>query len=303
MQIGSTPKFGATPSAVRNHVAIDMPSDESSDSGIDIFEAPSDTPDSRDFVINAPADADGNEMTLSMSEECAAWIATILQQAIVSGLSWGFVHKSGAIIGVALAGPAGALVGAVVGQIVGGTFLGPAHYLVETGCLRLREAIGHGCQLTPTSKATANCRENTFIGVFTLGSIAKTFARPEIVNQVKGGEIAALAAGLGVDVGVSAVSGAIAQTISSLYNSMTGQEVTYKPVSSPPLDWREALRRAVAGGMGVAMTNGSFDVINTAIAASTAPYPVKEIAQPASSGARTALSLLSWFKFRAGLAA
>ncbi|CAG9166280.1 type III effector [Cupriavidus pampae] len=172
----------------------------------------------------APATPAGPQLTPEQIVHAKA--ASIIQQLIVSGASWGVARKAfedlipavGELIGKATAGkPAeeagrlyGQIIGALIGNLAGGAALGAAHYTVEHGVKAVRQSIGGGVAQTPTMKSEAT-KQAIFIATFTtfmaLKGLAKTYL-PEQDHPMKDAAIL-----YAIDVGFSAAGGATAEAL------------------------------------------------------------------------------------------
>ena len=288
-----------TPASSYTSFYIDM-SEGSNDSGVDINRRAE--TDDGSVCIDMPTDIDESETHLSTNEQRAAWIATVAQQAVVSGLSWGFCNKLPALIG----GAAGGLPGTIAGNFIGGILLGFAHYLLETACGKARTAIGHGCEYTPDTNAAKDkvFREGVFIGLFIGGNILKTLMKDAALHQDENHTLATVAARVaaevGIDTGMSAMIGAAAQLITSSRKYIIGGTRDYKPISASEINWREAATR-MAAGLGVGAASSSFAVMNRCISASPADG-LQTAARISSSGVSLLSTLSVWFMLREAIA-
>jgi len=274
--------------SISSHVAIDMSA---------VGDVTPQTP--------APARAAG-PVTLSTSEAAAAWTGHTLQQASVSGVSWGFAQKVpgavGSAAGAAIGGPIGAGVGALVGNVIGGALLGPTHHLMEVAAVKARRAIGHGFQFTPYTgdeKKVKNFRENAFIGTFSVVQGSKGIAKAVVSAGLS--PFAAEFAKLGLDVVFSIGGGALAQGVSNLRKAMGRQgQFRYVESKDPALNGREAVNRLGAGSA-AGTVRGLFDLSSKLVASGTAATPptgTQLFGIGLQGGLKTAVTLCTWFKLR-----
>lgn len=117
------------------------------------------------LVPLAPAGRTTGGATLTESEQFNAKLASVMQQFVVSGASWGITRKLfqefapalGQLIGskghTVAGGIYGQMVGSVLGNMLGGATLGAAHYVAEHGAKKLRTVIGHGASTRPPCRA------------------------------------------------------------------------------------------------------------------------------------------------------
>jgi hypothetical protein len=214
---------------------------------------------SRDKVvigISDPCQGERDVHAFTTSAKIKAVSAAAIQQALVSGLTWGCVDK----VGLAVAGVAfpGSVAAASIANVLGGVALGPAHLLIENLIVKLRHRIGHGAEFNPDPNDGRGkyYREGVFIGCF--------YAASGIKSVVKVATGAGPWVGLGIDVASSLLAGTGAQLLTAFRKPIveSGANIVYpvigtdrpavrplalKKVALPEITVREMATRGVAG--------------------------------------------------------
>ncbi|MEJ2417772.1 MAG: hypothetical protein P8Y45_12755 [Exilibacterium sp.] len=255
-----------------------------------------------DIPSDAPPATPGGPQ--SRSEKVAAWAGAAGQQAVVSGLSWGFANKLpvaiGTTVGAMAGGPAGAAGGAVVGNLIGGTLLGITHYSAEVACNNTRVKMGNGFQYQPDPGADSKkFTYNSFIGTFsTIGGL-KGLAKAGVeANIGDGKDWAKTFTNLAVDMASSTAGGAIAQTITNDRQHLVGSdgfnsEIKYKELKEKKFDWNEAKTR-MKGGTATGASGSLFDFADS-LKQSPASSGASMVAGMALGAAETSLMVHTWF--------
>lgn len=274
------------------------------------------SPTSSQAAIEMPAEADATllvppperaagPVSLPTRQAVAAWAGHTGQQAFVSSVAWGVAQKLpvalGTAVGTALGGPVGGGFGALAGNIAGGMLLGPAHYIAEVGAVKVRRAIGGGCEYTPYAgddKKAKNFRENSFIAATSVVQGAKAIVKAVAVT---GAPFPAAFASYGLDIASSLCGGALSQGISNMRKAM-GRQSEFKYVESkdPAVKGRETVNR-LGAGFGAGLVAGSFDLANRLVASGTAATPLTTaqlFGQGIQGSLKSAVTLFTWFKLR-----
>lgn len=245
----------------------------------------------------AAAAADGSG--LSASEKRNAGLSSVMQQFLVSGMSWGisrklfeeFVPAIGQLIGGKTSATAGAaygqIAGAALGNLLGGVALGATHYMTEHGVKKIRLAIGKGSEYAPKVSGEA-MKQAIFIATFTTFMACKSMARSSLPKQKNGEEDAALAYAL--DIAFSAFGGAAAEGITQSLAKGFGK-------ISANWSWDE-LKSRVIGGTAAGAASAMGD-ISTDITKARSDLPGSSLAAAGLGGAmNSVMALGSWFLVR-----
>jgi len=243
------------------------------------------------------AAADGSD--LSASEKLNAGLSSVMQQFLVSGVSWGvsrklfeeFVPAVGQLIGSKTSATAGAaygqIAGAALGNLLGGVALGATHYMTEHGVKKIRLAIGKGSEYAPKVSGEA-MKQAIFIATFTTFMACKSMARSSLPKQKNGEQDAALAYAL--DIAFSAFGGAAAEGITQSLAKGFGK-------ISANWSWDE-LKSRVIGGTAAGAASALGD-ISTDLNKARSDLPGSSLAAAGVGGAiNSVMALGSWFLVR-----
>ncbi|MDC6180392.1 type III effector, partial [Ralstonia solanacearum] len=250
-------------------------------------------------VPPAPAGRATGGATLTESEQLNAKIASVMQQFLVSGASWGITRKLfqefapalGQLIGskghTVAGGIYGQMVGSVLGNMLGGATLGAAHYMTEHGVKKLRTAIGHGSEYAPAVSSEA-MKQAIFIGTFATFMACKGIAKTATPSQ--GSVMKDTGMAYALDIAFSAFGGAAAESITQLLaNGFTKIK--------PDWSWDE-LKSRVAGGLAAGTVSALGDV-NANITEPNADVKGGKWAVAGLGGAiNSVMALSSWFLVR-----
>lgn len=236
---------------------------------------------------------------LTESEQFNAKLASVMQQFLVSGASWGVTRKLfqafapalGQLIGSrghAVAGSIyGQMVGSVLGNMLGGATLGAAHYTTEHGVKQLRTAIGRGSEFAPSVSSEA-MKQAIFNGTFATFMACKGIAKTATPSQGSGMKDTGMAYAL--DIAFSAFGGAAAESIT---------QMLAKGFSKIKTDWSwDELKSRVAGGRAAGTVSALGDV-NANITEPNADVQGGKWAVAGLGGAiNSVMALSSWFLVR-----
>lgn len=265
---------------------------------------PSSTPSIADATRSAPvpattAQTEGERAELSLLDKSIASLSSSIQQAVVSGASWGFARKTfqdlipavAGIIGSKAGGVSGELsgraVGALIGNVLGGAALGATHYVVEHNAKRVRESIGGAVAMAPKVDSEAT-KQAIFIATFATFMAMKGLGSSYLPQQ--GNTMTDAAIGYAIDIAASTAGGFAAEGLTHLLAS------GYTPVSAK---WNsKELQARAGGGVAAGLTSTLTDVHGTA----TQPAPgllLPEQSKGALEGAVGAMmALFTWFNAR-----
>ncbi|QHB56865.1 type III effector (plasmid) [Ralstonia solanacearum] len=251
------------------------------------------------LVPLAPAGRTTGGATLTESEQFNAKLASVMQQFVVSGASWGITRKLfqefapalGQLIGskghTVAGGIYGQMVGSVLGNMLGGATLGAAHYVAEHGAKKLRTVIGHGSEYAPAVSSEA-MKQAIFIGTFATFMACKGIAKTATPSQ--GSVMKDTGMAYALDIAFSAFGGAAAESITQLLaNGFTKIK--------PDWSWDE-LKSRVAGGLAAGTVSALGDV-NANITEPNADVKGGKWAVAGLGGAiNSVMALSSWFLVR-----
>ncbi|PAU65222.1 hypothetical protein [Pseudomonas indica] len=235
-------------------------------------------------------------------EKINSWLGSAGQQAIVSGVAWGFANKLapavGKKVGESIAGPEGATAGVAIGNLIGGACLGIAHYSAEVACTKLRTKLGHGFQYQPDINGAKGKKftYNTFIATFSSVGALKGLVKEKLGIGKGWGDVFK---GVGLDVASSAIGGGIAQSIINLRKPLVGGggfhgELKYKEIKDGPYNWREAKNR-IAGGTVAGASGAMLDAVTEM---SNPKGGFKVATSMVMGGAKSWMMLHTWFNAR-----
>ncbi len=235
-------------------------------------------------------------------EKINSWLGSAGQQAIVSGVAWGFANKLapavGKKVGESIAGPEGATAGVAIGNLIGGACLGIAHYSAEVACTKLRTKLGHGFQYQPDINGAKGKKftYNTFIATFSSVGALKGLAKEKLGIGKGWGDVFK---GVGLDTVSSAIGGGIAQSIINLRKPLVGGggfhgELKYKEIKDGPYNWREAKNR-IAGGTVAGASGAMLDAVTEM---SSPKGGFKIATSMVMGGAKSWMMLHTWFNAR-----
>lgn len=237
--------------------------------------------------------------TLTESEQFNAKLASVMQQFLVSGASWGITRKLfqefapalGQLIGskghTVAGGIYGQMVGSVLGNMLGGATLGAAHYMTEHGVKQLRTAIGRGSEYAPSVSSEA-MKQAIFIGTFATFMACKGIAKTATPSQ--GSVMKDTGMAYALDIAFSAFGGAAAESIT---------QTLAKGFSKIKTDWSwDELKSRVAGGLAAGTVSALGDV-NANITEPNADVKGGKWAVAGLGGAiNSVMALSSWFLVR-----
>lgn len=235
-------------------------------------------------------------------EKINSWLGSAGQQAIVSGVAWGFANKLapavGKKVGESIAGPEGATAGVAIGNLIGGACLGIAHYSAEVACTKLRTKLGHGFQYQPDINGAKGKKftYNTFIATFSAVGAFKGLAKEKLGIGKGWGDVFK---GVGLDTVSSFIGGGIAQSIINLRKPLVGGggfhgELKYNEIKDGPYNWREAKNR-IAGGTVSGMSGAMLDAVTEM---TDAKGGFKIATSMVMGGAKSWMMLHTWFNAR-----
>ncbi|MEF3062875.1 type III effector [Ralstonia solanacearum] len=247
----------------------------------------------------APAGRATGGAALTESEQFNAKLASVMQQFLVSGASWGVTRKLfqefapalGQLIGskghAAAGGIYGQMVGSVLGNMLGGATLGAAHYMTEHGVKQLRTAIGRGSEYAPSVSSEA-MKQAIFIGTFATFMACKGIAKTATPSQ--GSVMKDTGMAYALDIAFSAFGGAAAESIT---------QMLAKGFSKIKTDWSwDELKSRVAGGLAAGTVSALGDV-NANITEPNADVQGGKWAVAGLGGAiNSVMALSSWFLVR-----
>ncbi len=236
---------------------------------------------------------------LTESEQFNAKLASVMQQFLVSGASWGITRKLfqefapalGQLIGsrghTVAGGIYGQMVGSVLGNMLGGATLGAAHYMTEHGVKQLRTAIGRGSEYAPSVSSEA-MKQAIFIGTFATFMACKGIAKTATPSQ--GSVMKDTGMAYALDIAFSAFGGAAAESIT---------QMLAKGFSKIKTDWSwDELKSRVAGGLAAGTVSALGDV-NANITEPNADVQGGKWAVAGLGGAiNSVMALSSWFLVR-----